>query len=180
MPLPNNVDIKIRPYTMEDVVERFEAVRQSEDHLLPWIPWAKNYTLEKSQDWVEQALEAWGKEKDYCFVILDKNNHYIGEVKLLNVNRHYYESKASAAYWIRGSNIRRGAASTALKLIAEFAFNELKLHRVEIMILPENTKSLGVAKKVGAKKEGMLRNQWLFDGSLQDVILFSIIPSDLI
>lgn len=170
--------IKIRPYALEDAEARYHVVIESQEHLLPWIPWAKNYTLDACKKWIEKAHESWQKEKDYCFAITDENDQYMGEVKLLNVQRDYFENKAAAAYWIGKSYVGKGIAGDALKWVAQFAFRELKLSRVEVMIMPENEKSLRVARKAGAKEEGLLRNQWIFEGEPQEVILFSFIPSD--
>ncbi|MCD6048492.1 MAG: rimL [Gammaproteobacteria bacterium] len=171
--------VYFRPYKLNDIESRFEAIKESEDYLLPWIPWAKGYTLEACKSWVQGAHEAWENGKDYCFAIIDAaSEEYIGEVKLLNVHRAYFESKAAVGYWVRKSYAGKGIAVEALKWMTAYAFRELGLYRVEIMIMPENEKSLRVARKAGAKEEGCLRNQWIFNGQPQDVVLFSFIPSD--
>ncbi len=173
-----NPNIKIRQYAVNDTSARLEAIIESQDHLLPWIPWAKDYDLKTCEEWIKTAIFKWGRSKDYCFAVLDEDDHYLGEVKLLNVTKDYYESSCNLSYWIRKSYVRRGAAVAAAKLAAEFAFKNLGLYRIDIMIMPDNLRSHSVAKKLGAKEEGYLRNKWVMDDQPRDVILYSLIPAD--
>ena len=57
--------------------------------------------------------------------------------------------------------------SSGLKLVLAQAFAELKLHRVEANIQPENNRSINLVQSNGFKKEGfsprylMINNVWL-------------------
>jgi RimJ/RimL family protein N-acetyltransferase len=64
-------------------------------------------------------------------------------------------------------------------LLARFAFEELKLNRVEITPAIGNKASQRVAMKAGATKEGILRNGIVVRDKIYDVIMYSLIPEDL-
>jgi len=63
--------------------------------------------------------------------------------------------------------------------LTRFAFNELRLNRVEITVAVDNQASLRVVEKVGATKEGILRNRLTKNDAPCDAVMFSLIPQDL-
>ena len=166
----------LRKYTLEDAKARHEAILESTEHLLPWIPYAKNCTYEDCYRFTQSAEEAWESGKDYCFVIEDQKHQFVGEAKLMDVSKDYYQNKAMIAGWVRKSRAHQGATTYAWQALAKFGFEELGLQRIELMIMPGNEKSIATVKKIGAIEEGYLRNQWIFNGVTQDVLLFSLTP----
>ena len=45
--------VRIRPYRADDVDRLYEAVRESMDDLMPWLPWCHHgYTRDESAEWV--------------------------------------------------------------------------------------------------------------------------------
>ena len=64
-------------------------------------------------------------------------------------------------------------------MAARFGFEELGLHRIEIVAAVENIASQRVAEKAGAVREGVLRKRLLIRGESQDAVLFSLLPEDL-
>ena len=60
-------------------------------------------------------------------------------------------------YWVDESYIGRGFAPTAVAVLADWALADAagpRLHRLEIAVLPENERSLAVARKVGGPVRG--------------------------
>jgi RimJ/RimL family protein N-acetyltransferase len=65
----------------------------------------------------------------------------------------------------------------AALLLGDFGFKELKLNRIEILVAVDNLASQRVAAKVGAVREGVLRNRLLLHGKIHDAVIFSLIPN---
>ena len=82
-------------------------------------------------------------------------------------------------YWVRTSATRNGIASKAARLVAQFGFEELGLHRIEIIAAIPNIASQRVAEKIGAVREAVLRKRLLIRDQSQDAVLFSLVPEDL-
>ncbi|QLQ14922.1 MAG: GNAT family N-acetyltransferase [Micropruina sp.] len=61
---------------------------------------------------------------------------------------------AQAGYWVDRAWAGRGVIPTALALAADHLFGTLGLHRLEVAIRPENTKSVRVVEKLGFRLEG--------------------------
>ena len=73
----------------------------------------------------------------------------------------------------------KGLATKATLLTALFAFEDLKLSRLEILVSVDNYPSLKVAKKVGAHWEGVLKKRILLKNKTHDAVISCILNSDL-
>lgn len=123
-------------------------------------------------------LELWEKDICYMFQIFDKtSNQYIGNTILNHVNRKY--QMANLVYWVRNSREGEGFATEAALLAARYGFEKLGFHRIEIVVHVENKPSLRVAEKLGAVREGLLRNRLQLLGLPRDAYMHSLIPKDL-
>lgn len=123
-------------------------------------------------------LEAWKKGTEYSFCIIDrKNGEFAGGVGINQINRAH--NFANLGYWVKTAEAGKGIATTATKFAVLFGFRELKFTRLEILTALENKVSQRVAEKVGAKREGILRNRLLFHRHPLDAVLFALIPEDL-
>ena len=58
----------------------------------------------------------------------------------------------------------------ALQAVLFFAFDELKLHRLEADVDPRNVGSIRSLEKLGFQREGYLRERWHVNGEIQDAI----------
>jgi len=61
----------------------------------------------------------------------------------------------------------------ALRLMLVFAFERLRLHRVEAACLPTNVPSRGLLAKSGFREEGYARKYLCIDGTWQDHVLYA-------
>lgn len=68
-----------------------------------------------------------------------------------------------------------GLFSDAARLICDFAFGVLGVHRIEARASIENPRGNAALRKIGARKEGRLRAAFLSDGRYVDQYLWSIV-----
>jgi ribosomal-protein-alanine N-acetyltransferase len=59
-----------------------------------------------------------------------------------------------------------------------FAFDSLRLHRVEAACLPENQASRRLLLRVGFSEEGYARQYLKINGRWQDHLLFALLDND--
>lgn len=171
--------ILVRPYFEKDIKPMYDAVMESINEVSRWLPWFHaGYTMEESGKWIRSRKADWETGNAYSFCIMDaEDGTFLGSCGLNHINKmHVF---ANLGYWIRTSKTGKGAASTAVKLVAGFAFQELGLERVEIVAPVGNHASQRVAEKAGAVKEGVLRNRLIVHGHSTDAVMFSLIPTDL-
>lgn len=75
-------------------------------------------------------------------------------------------------YWIDHNFKNRGYTTHAVEILTRHAFEELKLHRLEINLRPENASSRRVAEKAGYHLEGERARYLHIDGNWRDHISF--------
>jgi len=82
-------------------------------------------------------------------------------------------------YWIRASAEGRGFITESVRLLTDYAFDNLKANRVEIHCDELNARSAAIPKRLGYVLEGRLRNHLASsDGRLRTTLIFSLIPED--
>jgi RimJ/RimL family protein N-acetyltransferase len=89
------------------------------------------------------------------------------------------EGRAELGYvvaaWARG----RGIATRALQLYARWAFETLRLERLELLVQPGNEASLALGERVGFTREGLLRSHSLVRGERKDMVMMSLLLGEL-
>jgi ribosomal-protein-serine acetyltransferase len=176
--LTNGV-ITLRPYRVSDIDSVYKAARESIPELSVWMSWCHpDYSIEETRTWIELQPDKWEKGAEYNFAISYNTGPLcLGGCGLNVIDRGC--GIANLGYWVRTSQTNKGIATAATLLLAQFAFNELKLNRVELTIAVDNQASLRVADKAGATREGILRNRVIKNDTPSDAVVFSLIPQDL-
>jgi RimJ/RimL family protein N-acetyltransferase len=172
-------DILVRPWMLADVVPLAAAVKDSQESLGRWLPWAHpGYGEPEARDWIAQASRLWDQKLEYAFgVFAADDGELLGGVGLDSLHpRHRF---GNLGYWVRRTRRRRGVATAATRLAARFGFEHAGLARIEIVAAVDNTASRRVAEKVGARLEGYARNRLVLYGRAVEAALYSLVPTDL-
>lgn len=179
-PVMGNRVLILRRCRPADAEPMFEAVRESIAEVSPWMPWCHSgYSLDESRLWCESRADAWEKRTEFDFLIVDEQDDFpLGVCGLNHINVE--ERFANLGYWVRTSRTRQGIATAAVPMIARFGFDSLNLYRIEIVVAASNLPSQRVAEKVGALREGLLRQRLVVREKVLDAFMFSLIPDDLI
>jgi RimJ/RimL family protein N-acetyltransferase len=82
---------------------------------------------------------------------------------------------AELGYLVDPAHRGRGIATTAVQLMASWAFEELGVARVQILAHPDNAASQRVAERVGFQREGLLRSWREHHGSREDRVVLSLV-----
>jgi RimJ/RimL family protein N-acetyltransferase len=82
---------------------------------------------------------------------------------------------ANLGYWVRTSAMGCGVAPAAVRLVAEYAFRETDLIRLEIVCAVGNLRSQRVAEKIGAVREGVLRSRLLLPTGPSDAVMYNLL-----
>lgn len=176
MPVLHASKFILRPLAAEDATSFAEAVRESGATVGRWMPWAKtDYTESDALAWFSACAESRATRTAYEFGIFDADGvRVLGGAGLNQINK--VNNYCNLGYWVRDSSQRRGAATAAVHALKRYAFEELKLTRVEIVVAVANLPSLGVAHKCGAIHECVARNRLMVHGEPTDAHVFSLIP----
>ncbi len=113
------------------------------------------------------------------FVIRKRGNLLIGACNLNNIKRGVMQS-ADIGYWIGSPYVRQGYARQAIRRVLAFAFNELRLNRIEAAVQPANTVSRALLEDIGFRHEGLARRLLFIAGAWRDHDRFALLAGDTI
>ena len=154
-------------------------------HSCPEVDEFNTLGIPASIQTTENLLKEWMEQQEvtprmsYTFSIrLNHTDQFIGLIAL-NLGKPNFRIaevwyKLHPAYW------RQGFAKEALKALFQFAFLDLRLHRIEAGCAVENIASISVLEKVGMTREGSKRKVLPIRGSWIDNYTYAILESDFI
>ncbi|MFM7728246.1 MAG: GNAT family N-acetyltransferase [Flavobacteriales bacterium] len=158
------------------------------DYLLP-------YSLHEPENWqfglenaageenlrkyIDQALEGRQNGQAIPFIIFDKqSNTYAGSTRYYQINLKH--RRLAVGYSWLGNDFKRTGLNANVKyLMLEYAFESLKMERVEFMADALNERSIHSILSLGATFEGIHRSHAEKpDGNRRDTAVFSILKKE--
>ena len=153
-----------------------DAVRESHEHLKPWMPWAQTIpAVDETEEIIRCGAVRWIMREDLWMLLFRKNDGlYVGGSGLHRID--WSIPAFEIGYWVRKSLEGQGFISEAVTGISNFAFGVIGAERIEIRCDTRNGRSANVARRVGYTLEGTLRHDaWANDDTLRDTHVFGMI-----
>ncbi|PKR87678.1 30S ribosomal protein S5 alanine N-acetyltransferase [Pleomorphomonas diazotrophica] len=172
--------VSLRLPAVSDYVAWVRERSESRAFLRPWEPtWsADDLTRAAFKRRVRRVQREAAEQTGFAFLIFRREDDaLLGGVTLSNIRRGVAQS-CSLGYWMSVRHAGHGYMRRAVNLVLEFAFGDLRLHRVEAACIPGNDRSLGLLEKAGFVREGYARRYLLIDGRWQDHVLLSRMVDD--
>lgn len=155
-------DLELRQFTSKETDSLFLLTDVNRNYLREWLPWVdKTKTVEDTKEFIKNSLEGAqnNKSADFGIYFHDKLVGAIG-FHFLDFNN----KKTTIGYWLDKDYQGKGIMTTATKILIRFAFEKLKLNRVQINCGQGNTKSCAIPMRLGFKKEGIAQQaEWVND-----------------
>ena len=171
--------VLLRPHQPGDGQALWEAVDESREHILPWMPWGeKHRTPADSEEHVRKSQTRWLLREDLAVGVWDRaSGRYLGGSGLHRID--WEVPSFEIGYWLRRSAVGHGYMTEAAWLLCRFAFDSLGANRVFIRCGANNHRSAAIARRLGFVPEGTLRNDKRdTNGALYDMLMFGMTPQD--
>ena len=91
---------------------------------------------------------------------------------------HIRSQRVTIGYMINPAHHRQGIATEAVSALLDFCFGELRLHRVQAFIHPDNTASRTLVEKLGFRCEGLLRDNLRVGDIRRNDTLYALLKTD--
>lgn len=133
----------------------------------------------------ESQHQAWfeslkNRDNEYIFAIrLKEGDQLIGSCKLINLNSIHSHAELQIRIGAKGMQ-GKGYGVEAVKLLLEFAFKELNLHRIWLEVFTTNERAIKAYEKCGFQREGVLRDGIHINGEYIDSIIMGILRSEFV
>ena len=139
--------------------------------LAKYLPWVMDMkSVQDEEQFLEYSIEKIHKEEMMMFIILVDEN-VAGMIDLHNINRS--SKRAEVGYWLSEKFEGYGIMTQSVDIIEKYSFNELKLHKLQIRVHPENYKSASVPQRLGYFKEATLVEHEVLNGEYIDLDIFA-------
>lgn len=161
-----------------DLIDGLGDIRVSK-----WLAYVNHpYTRKDANGWIDYCakLSKEGpKRAAYHFAIeLKSEKKVIGGISLSGIN--WAQGIAEGGFWLNSRYHRKGYGTEAVAARLEFAFNRLKLRRIENGFFKGNTASYRLQMKFGYRVEGLMRKRYLCmaDGKAKDEYITALLRED--
>ncbi len=136
-------------------------------------------TVEQMATWVGELLELQGRGTDLPFAVIHvASNAVVGSTRFLHIDTLDRSVEIGGTWY--GVEFQGTLVNTECKyLLLRHAFENLGCIRVWFKTDLRNLRSQRAIEKMGALKEGVLRNHMILpDGYIRDSVVYSIIPAE--
>ncbi len=148
----------LRTYRPGDAALYFHMVLENRDHLYEFLP-EKVLAMQSEDDagaflgWLNGE---WQQGSLFLFGLWEKSTgRYVGETYLANPDWHV--PSIELGYFLVQTATGQGYASEAARAVLRFAFDRLKVTRVDLQCRADNAASQRVAERLGFRQEGCQR-----------------------
>jgi len=144
-------NLLLRPLSKEDAPMLWPYVSNPE--ISKDMSWQAHKSLSDTQAFIDDVLKsmAIGKSITWCVFYKDKFCGLFSLISILRTHRSLTYDRAELAYWIGPEFQGKGIMTEAGKKVIDFAFNELKLHKLVVAHHTINDKSKGLILRLGFK-----------------------------
>lgn len=162
--------IYLRPIAYEDT-EDIVAWRNSDGVRKNFI-YQGLFTKESHENWMRTMVET-GKVVQMMICMTDTDKA-VGSVYIRDVDMQH--RKAEYGIFIGAEECRgKGIGSAAARLMIQYSFEQLKLHRLYLRVYADNRRAIGSYEKAGFVREGYLKDDVCIDEIYRDIVWMAVV-----
>ena len=158
-----------------DADELYALIDSDRAYLAEWMPWAAGQTPDATAEFISRARRQFDAGDGFeGALVLD--GRIVGAGGLHDVNRE--ARRTSVGYWLAEGHQGRGLMTRMVRALADHAFGELGLNRVEIQVGTDNARSRAIPERLGFRQEGVLRDYERVGDRYLDIVVYSLLARD--
>ena len=169
-------DILLRWPTMADAEDIFALVDSNREHLGRWLPWVETMrSVEDEHRWIEtcERVQEEGTGTPPVLVYQGVIAGCVGAERIDSLSK-----SCEIGYFLSERLQGRGIVTRACRKILSVVFDTLGMNRVQILVIPHNTRSIAIPRRFGFVYEGVQRQAQLLHGQFYDFAVFSLLASE--
>lgn len=128
-------------------------------------------SLDRIADFVRRMRQA---EDTTLFAICLRNGDtHIGNIKIGPVNPHHLQADVSLFIGEK-THWGRGLGAEAIRTVTAHGFRDLGLNKLSAGAYAANTSSIKAFEASGWRREGELKNHYIFEGAPMDIVILGL------
>lgn len=172
--------ILLRTPTMDDFGAWVALRTASANFLRPWEPTWDPVDMQRGtfrQRIKRYQLDLKKGHSITLFIFTANGKQLVGGITIANIRRGVSQS-CTIGYWMGEVHAGKGIMSETVRRIIPYAFDDLKLHRIEAAAIETNASSIALLENCGFQFEGKTRKYLKINGKWQDHRLYSLLADD--
>jgi RimJ/RimL family protein N-acetyltransferase len=169
--------VRLEPLSEAHVPEL--AIAGADESIWQYMRYGEITTEAGMRTWVQERLEEQARGEGLPFAVIYKGSELaVGCTRYLDI-RHPHRSLEIGGTWYALAYQRTAVNTECKYLLLQHAFETLGCIRVQLKTDLRNERSQRAIERIGAVKEGVLRNHMiLLDGHIRDSVFYSILDSE--
>jgi RimJ/RimL family protein N-acetyltransferase len=168
--------VLLRPIRRTDIAYFLKWFNDPEvlQYLTMYLP----MTEMAEEKWIEELANRAGSTANFVIeAVGESSNQLIGSIGLHNIN--HKDQVAEFGIAIGEKDLwSKGYGTEATRLLIEYGFKQLNLHRISSSVFAFNERSFRMHKKVGSQEEGRLRQADFKNGRFHDRVIFGLLREE--
>ena len=169
--------IILRKMTAQDI-EIYHKWRNDIEVMQTTAPILDVYRIEDTDEFVNQKILRSSTSK--CYIIIEKQSKKpIGITSLINIDLKNRNAECIIDIGEKEA-WGKGYGSEAMKLLLDYGFLEMNLHRISLRVFSFNSRAIKLYEKLGFQQEGRSSEAIFRDGAWHDIIHMGVLQSNYI
>jgi len=174
--------VLLRPLVASDFASWRDVRRRNDEWLTKWEPSRIAGQPDVIEDKDAFAVRCSARQRErqlgtgFGFGIF-ADGSFRGEINVSSVQHGPFQS-AYVGYWIDEQVAGQGYVPEALVVLCRYVFEELRLHRLQIAIIPRNGASRRVVEKLKIREEGTAVRYLEINGTWEDHVRYAMTAED--
>ncbi|GAA4930010.1 GNAT family N-acetyltransferase [Actinoplanes utahensis] len=163
----------LEPWQAKEFLAHMDRARETVD---PWIPWAsRSHDLASATATLQRYADGTARDAQRLYGIwLDGT--LVGGTMFVAFDAEV--GNCEIGVWLEPAATGRGLVTRAVRVLIDWAFRTRGLHRAEWHCNPDNVDSSNVARRLGMKREGLLREAYPWNGKRNDTEIWAILAHE--
>jgi len=127
-------------------------------------------------EWLNKKLQS--PNAIYFGIVKKGDDRLIGHIHLEEINWSHRLCRDLGIIIGEKEEWSKGFGTEAMELLMRYAFEELGMHRLELMTFDFNIRGMRVWEKCGFRQEGVMRKARLANGEWRDLIFYALLEEE--
>lgn len=165
-------NIRLEPVKLWMANVIFSTIEQNRKFLQEWLPFVEmTQQISDTERFIQSILNQKGQKKDEIYSIWVKEE-FAGLIGFKETD--WINKKTELGYWLAKKMEKKGTMTACVKKLIKYAFQKLKLNRVQIKVAVGNNRSKLIPERLGFQFEGIERSGELHQNKFLDLQIFSL------
>lgn len=176
--LPVNKNTRMETVKLSMASVLFSTIERDREYLKTWLPFIEmTHQISDTEKFIQSLVNQPAGKKDEIFSIWH-NEEFAGLIGFKDTD--WVNRKTELGYWLAKNKQGKGIITSCADKLIRYAFQKLKMNRIQIKVAVGNLKSSAIPKHLGFVFEGVERAGELHHQKYLNLEVYSLLKTDLL